>query len=288
MTSIVFESIGTKWQIDLEDKIEKEKVKILETQIFDFLEDFDKTYSRFRNDSKILELSKKSGSITLPQSSKEIFEIYKKLYLLTNGLFTPLVGNLLEDAGYDKNYSFKAKKIKDVVPWEKTIEFKYPILTSKKAVILDFGGVGKGYAIDEIAKILKKNRIKHFVIDGGGDIFVRSKKPAVIGLENPQNEKEVIGTIKVLDKSICASAQNRRKWGKFSHIFDPVKKSSPKNILSTWVISKSALVADSLATCLFLTDPEHLKKEFDFEYLILYADYRISKSKNFKAELFYQ
>ena len=68
---------------------------------------------------------------------------------------------------------------------------------------------------------------------------------------------------------------------------NPKTKKPAENILSVWVIAKTALIADGLTTALFFVNPEKLKKEFDFEYLILYPDFTIKKSPNFFAELYY-
>ena len=111
-------------------------------------------------------------------------------------------------------------------------------------------------------------------------------KPLKVGLENPTDFKQVIGVVEVNNKSICASAGSRRKWGKFHHIIDPKNLKSPDKIIASWVIAKDTITADGLATCLFFTTPEKLLKYFEYEYFILFPDFTFKKSKNFGAELF--
>lgn len=283
-----FEAIGTHWQIDIESK-NKKKVDSIFVKIKKRIDDFDKTYSRFRSDSLIMQGAEKSGIIKLPKDSKELFSLYRKLYDLSGGTFSPMVGNLLEDAGYDKNYSLNEKQIKKPYGWDESIEFHDPELKIKKPVILDFGAGGKGYLIDIIASILEKNHFIDFTIDAGGDILYRSSKskPIKIGLEHPVNAKQVIGVTEIKNLSICGSSGNRRKWGRFHHIVNPFTLTSPENIISTWVMAKSAFLADCLSTCLFLTPADVLKNNFSFEYLILKKDFSIIKSDGFPGKLFY-
>lgn len=282
-----FESIGTSWQIEIHDEISKEKFLSLKEDVFIFLKEFINTYSRFEKNSLISKISRLEGKYKFPESSKKLFSVYKSLYDLTGGLVTPLIGDTLSSAGYDSKYSLKPKKrILSPQKWE-VMSFKYPILKTKKPITLDFGACGKGYAIDRIVEIIKKNKVKSFLINGGGDLYLSNIPEAKIGLENPLNTKQVIGVCHINDKSICASALNRRKWGTYSHIINPKTLKSPTEILATWVISKNAIIADAISTALFLVNPKKLERKFNFEYLILFSNLTIKKSVNFPAEIYY-
>ncbi len=283
----VFDAIGTKWVIDIYSSFSKKKVEQIEEVIKICIEDFDKIYSRFRKDSLVYKISQKAGKYKIFDNS--LIGFYKKLYELTGGLFTPTIGNLITDAGYDSKYSLKPKKLKKVPSWEKIIYYESGELTVKKPVILDFGAVGKGYLVDRIGTILEKNRIQSYCIDAGGDILQKSEsdKALKIGLEHPENLNQAIGTVELLNKSICASSGNRRKWDKFHHILNPKTQESVNEILSVWVIADTATIADGLATALFFASPDVFEKDFDFEYLILYPDYTIKKSVGFLADLYY-
>jgi FAD:protein FMN transferase len=283
--SLSFSAIGTKWVIDCFQSFseKKEVEKVIKYRI----EEFDKTYSRFRRDSLVWSISKKEGVWEFPKDSKKLFNFYEKLYKLTEGKFTPLIGNTLIQAGYDEKYSLIPGELKPVPEIKQVYSFNYPNLTIKKPFMLDFGALGKGYLIDIISGLLKEQNVKSFCIDAGGDIFCHNlKKSARIGLENPINLKQVIGVVEINNMSICSSAGNRRRWGNYHHIMDPVTLSSSNKILSTWVLAKDTITADGLATALFLTEPEKLISHFNFEFLILYPDFKIKRTKGFKAELF--
>ena len=130
--------------------------------------------------------------------------------------------------------------------------------------------------------------IHNFCIDAGGDIiyFNTSNKPISIGLENPYSIKQVIGEVRILNKSICASAGNRRKWGKFHHIIDPHTLKSPDSVIASWVVADTALIADAIATCLFLVPPEKLTSHFEFEYCVISSDNTIARSRRFPVKFY--
>lgn len=286
---ILFEAIGTKWQIDILQDIDSKKQEEVLGGINERIKVFDKNYSRFREDSLVMEMSKKAQGYLLPEDAKMMMDLYRDLYKITSGLITPMVGQILVDAGYDAKHSLEQKKpLEKPLSWDEVMDYKYPNLEIKKPTILDFGALGKGYLIDIVGGILIKNSINNFFIDAGGDLLHKtdSNHSIKIGLENPGDFKQVIGTVDICNKSLCGSSGSRRKWLDFHHIINPETLSSPKNIIATWTIAESTLLADAMATSIFLVSPEKLVPWYNFEYLILYSDYSIEKSSGFSAEFF--
>jgi thiamine biosynthesis lipoprotein len=285
MTQWVFDAIGTHWIVDVFQSISHDKDLL--SKIQKRIEVYDKTYSRFRKDSLVTQMSLENKRYALPPDAEKLFSLYQKLYYLTKGLVTPLIGQLLVDAGYDQTYSLVEKRhLVAPTSWEETLDYSFPFVTLKKSTLLDFGAAGKGYLIDIVADILIKEDISSFCIDAGGDIVCKGAKKLRVGLENPQNTKEVIGVLTLENQSICGSAGNRRKWGKYHHIFNPKTQKPVEDILATWVVSKTALEADAIATCLFFVSPLELNSQFVFDYFILKSDLTFEKSANFNAEIF--
>jgi FAD:protein FMN transferase len=287
-TQFVFDAIGTRWIIDITASLSSiEKTKMLH-MIKKCIDDYDQIYSRFRTDSLVTKISQKKGTYLFPQESDELFSLYKKMYDVTNHKVTPLIGQTLSDAGYDASYSLTPKTLQKPPPWEEAIRFQYPRLSAKKPVLLDFGACGKGQLVDIIAALLEQNNIADFCIDAGGDIGQHTSKNAAlkVGLEHPEDPYQVIGVVSLKNQSICGSSGNRRTWGAYHHIIDPYTLSSPKNIISTWAVAKSTLLADGMTTCLFFMSGKQLKKHFDFEYFVLYDNYTYELSPGFTAEIY--
>ena len=290
MSQLNFKAIGTSWKIDIYKKIGE----IKEAELFDVIKNrieiFESNYSRFRESSIVTQISKEKSlgqTFIMPDDAEKMLSFYYDLYNLTDGFFTPLIGNLLSDAGYDAKYSLIAKEKLTASPtWSESIEYHHPNLFVKKPAMLDFGAAGKGYIIDIIGELLEQNDIDEYCIDAGGDILHKGKNPINVGLENPKNTKEVIGVYTLANGSICGSAGNRRAWDRFNHIMNPKTLESASEILAIWVTANSAMLADALTTCLFFVLPDKLMTHYNFEYIIMYKDFSIEKSAGFEAKFF--
>ncbi|MBI2024024.1 FAD:protein FMN transferase [Candidatus Giovannonibacteria bacterium] len=154
------------------------------------------------------------------------------------------------------------------------------------SVLIDIGALGKGYFVDKLDEYLKTENIKKFLVNGSGDIRYFGNEKIQVGLEHPSDKNKVIGKVDMGTGAMCASGCDRRQWGDYHHIIDPASLTSPKNILSTWVIAGNAALADALATCLFLAPPENFESKFKFEYCILNSEMLIKKSEGFHAEFY--
>ena len=292
-TQIQFEAIGTNWTIDYWSLPPDIDLNKLEKTIRGRIEKFDKDYSRFRKDSLVWKISQSKGSYNFSEDSKILFDLYKKFYDLSDGVFTPLIGQVLSDRGYDAEYSLKPNSLPVLPPkWDQVMDFKYPQLEVFEPILLDFGAMGKGFLIDIVGEITRKYGVSNYCIDAGGDILVRSDdkalKPFRVGLEHPLETTQVIGVLQLLNQSVCASSGNRRKWDKYHHIIDGKSLESANKLLSSWVVAESTILADALATALFLVPLEKLQTHFSFEYLLLYPDLTFLKSNQFPGEVFLQ
>jgi thiamine biosynthesis lipoprotein len=285
----VFEAIGTTWDIDtVNSKLAKDTEIMLFQEIRDRIETFDQTYSRFRSDSLISKIFKKPGMYHFPSDARSLFSLYKQLYTLTDGAFTPLIGKALSDAGYDHTYSLVPKPLNPPLPWEKAMVYAEQTLTTQAHVLLDFGAAGKGYLVDIVGEICKKYKLQVFCIDAGGDVKFLGNTPLQIGLEHPEDPTKIIGVAEISNKSICGSSGNRRKWSNYHHILHPKTLTSPTGLLATWVVADTTLLADALATCLYFVPAQKLLEHFDFSYLKLLPDYTFEKSTDFPAQLYTQ
>jgi len=283
-----FEAIGTQWHIDVYDEINAFRFESLMDAVRERIEFFDKTYSRFRADSLISIMAHSAGSFLLPDDATPMIEVYRKLYDLTSGAVTPLIGQALSDAGYDAVYSLISKPMTSPKPWDEIMTFKDSTLELREPALLDFGAAGKGHLIDIVAVMLRAEGIESFCVEAGGDMCHQdfAEKSLRVGLENPVDTSQVIGIASIANKSICGSAGNKRAWEKFHHILDPRTLTSPKHILAVWVVADTTLIADGLTTALMFVAPDVLQNEFDFEYAILHHDFSITASAGFPGEFF--
>ncbi len=117
--------------------------------------------------------------------------------------------------------------------------------------ILDPSGIVKGYAIFEVAKILKNKGFQNFYVEIAGDIQVfgknEKKENWKIGIQNPFNLKEIIKIVSLNDKGVATSGTYIRG----SHIINPKEKKTANEIAGITVIGPNVYEADRFATAAF-------------------------------------
>jgi len=274
-----FDAIGTRWSIETERPLGDVQNRLAER-----IDAFDRTYSRFRDDSLVTKVAASPGVYHFPADAEDLIAAYRYLYDLTDGAVSPLIGGTLESAGYDKEYSLHAATIRDVPEWDDVMVWHGAVVTVKQAVLLDFGAVGKGYLIDLLAELLERNGHGRYIIDASGDIRMAGYEQT-IGLENPYDPSEVIGSAVIKSGSLCASATNRRAWGEWHHVVDARSARPTRDVVATWVTAPLARDADGLATALFFL-PKKSWQQQAAEYVRLFADGTIERSAGFVGELY--
>ncbi|MFW5703213.1 MAG: FAD:protein FMN transferase [Patescibacteria group bacterium] len=291
MHVLKFEAIGTTWEILFPDANEDSLVaQNLSQLVPETITEFDKNYSRFRNDSLIQQFQNVQHNIAVPEELVEMLLYYIPLYHLSNGKFTPTIGSLLEQKGYDATYSFMEGPSHSPPDLLQAIEIHdNTTISVLEPVLLDLGALGKGYLVDKVSLLIRSalGNDTSFTINAGGDIYhlqTKEKHSLTVGLEHPSKPDRVIGTVPIRNEAICSSAGNRRKWRQYHHIMDPLTQVSVNDTIATWVIAQEAVVADALATAMFFIEPERLRSQYQFEFCRI-SNNQVSASGRFQEGL---
>lgn len=283
-----FDAIGTRWQVDVPAAADhgRDEADDLKRLILDRIEAFDRTYSRFREDSAVARMARQAGDYPLPEDAADMIGLYRELYDITDGAMTPLIGQVLHDAGYDASYGLRPGHLHRPPAWDEVLAFDAGVLRVARPALLDFGAAGKGYLADIVAGLLRDVGYDICTVDAGGDMVHRGPAPLAVGLEHPEFPDRAVGVAHLGGGALCGSAGNRRAWAGFHHVIDPASLASPRHIRALWVTAASGLLADALTTALYFVSPERLQERYTFEYAIVYDDYRLRASDGFPAEFF--
>lgn len=281
-----FSAIGTTWCIETSTPIRSDLHELINQQI----DQFDTAYSRFKANSLLRKATNTPGKYDLPPDAATLFELYSTLSRLTNGSMSPLVGLQLSAAGYDETYSLTpAGAVPKGLRENDYFTYSRPTLIVKQPCVLDFGAAGKGYLADLVAGVMTKYGLCDFAIDASGDIVRATSDDTleVIGLENPFDDAQIIGTASLSSGALCASATQRRSWGdSWHHVIDVTTGKPVKNIVASWVVAETGILADGLATALFFAKPDVLEEVFSFEYVTVSSKGEINQSANFPGLLY--
>ncbi|MFT4044703.1 MAG: FAD:protein FMN transferase [Gordonia sp. (in: high G+C Gram-positive bacteria)] len=252
----VFDALGTRWEITTDRRLPESVRDEVRAEI----ERIDVAWSRFRADSMVSRMAVAAGVYPVARCDQRLLDWYRTLYDLSDGAVTPLVGQLLSDAGYDAQYSLRvAPELRPVPAWSDVIAEHRNELRLRVPALLDVGAAGKGFAVDQVAGIVA-GYTDRYLVDASGDMLISPRDtPVRIALEHPLNPRMAIGVFECRGGAVCASASNRRAWADWHHIVHPHSASPAREVLATWVMAPDAMTADGLATALFFVPGAQLR-----------------------------
>ena len=158
-------------------------------------------------------------------------------------------------------------------------------------VMLDFSSIAKGYACDEIGRMLTRNGAVNWLVEIGGEVMASGMsshgKPWHVSVDMPSSENNGNAAhesvlILTLDSGAVATSGNYRKWRveegkKLSHIVDPhTGDSRAGTLLSVTVIAPDCMQADAWATaCMAMGErkvKEMMERRSDLGVMTISAD----------------
>jgi FAD:protein FMN transferase len=159
------------------------------------------------------------------------------------------------------------KKTRECVGFEKIellpanrIEFHSPCLR------IDVGGIGKGYAVDRAASILRSRGILSALINAGGStLYAIGAPPGQTGwsvrLRDPSGKLRPEVLLK--DNSISTSEQTAPSLlgnSSAGHVIDPASGQPLRSSAAVSVVAETATASDALSTTMLLVGPARGKE----------------------------
>lgn len=276
-----FDAIGTRWEIETAEPLDG----VLRTRIGGLIDDFDRTWSRFRGDSLVTALARSGGRVPMPADAPAMLGAFAELSAATGGAVNPLVGDSLSALGYDAAYSLVAGAPAPAAEeWRSILSWDDGRLVAASAVMIDVGALGKGRLVDLVSAVLE-DVDGDVTVDAGGDMRVRGR--ARIGLEHPYDPSKAVGIATVSDSALCASATNRRVWGDgLHHVLDARTGRPVRTWAATWAFGADAMHADAVATALFFDGGPELARSWGIEWVRMSTAGVAERSPNAPVELF--
>ena len=276
-----FDAIGTRWEVETEEPLSRDA----RTAVTAAIARFDRAWSRFRPDSVVTAL-REGGTAAAPPDAVPVLDAYRELARATDGAVNPLVGVGLEALGYDAGISLRAgRPVAAPEEWERMLTWSDTELTLHAPAVIDVGALGKGRLVDLVAAHLE-NVPGRVIVDASGDLRVEGGT-ARVALEHPYDPSAAVGVVDVADRSLCASAVNRRAWGDgLHHVLDARTGLPVQSWAATWVLAGDAMSADAVATALFFEGGAALARRWGADWVRMATDGRIESSPGFPGELF--
>ena len=168
---------------------------------------------------------------------------------------------------------------------------------ARKGMRVHLGGVGKGYAVDRAAAILRQNEVADFMIQAGGDLYVagrRGARPWRVGIRDPRGpEDRTFAGMDLSDATFSTSGDYERFFvrdgRRYHHILDPDTGEPAGRSRSVTIVARSAALADALATGMFIMGPGEglalIERLADVEGVIVGADNTVAVSSGLRGRL---
>jgi len=280
---------------------EKLAVKALDAVEAAFM-DIDRLTNRFEQDSEISAINQNAGiaPVKVSEDVYSMVEIALEWSDKTDGAFNILIGDVMDLWGFGSDQPAVPAEAALAEALTRTDYHKImldqenlTIYLPEKGMVMDLGGVAKGYATDKAVAALKEMGIENALINAGGNVYVLGSRadgtPWKVGVQDPRDPEGIKAVLQGENTAIISSGDYQRYFEadgiRYHHIIDPADGYPARASAGTTIIMKSATIADILSTSLFVKGPVEgikLAEEFDEvdAAMIITADGKIFGTKN--------
>jgi FAD:protein FMN transferase len=125
----------------------------------------------------------------------------------------------------------------------------------RRKLIVDLGGIGKGFAVDRAVDALKKEGIKCGIVNAGGDLRAFGCPAQVIHVRHPAEPRGIAGAVRLRERAMATSGIyfDRRKYrGKYvAPLIDGQTGKPGREPISVSVAAAECMIADALTKVVF-------------------------------------
>lgn len=242
------------------------------TAALDLIDDLEDQLTVYRDHSEVSRLNEAAadGPTTVERQLFDLFSFCARLTADTAGAFDIATGALIKAWGFYKREgrvpspreradAMAATGMRHVILDPGAMSVKY----RRSGLEINLGGVGKGYALDRAAALLRTEwGVSSALLHGGGSSVVAIGHPPgcprgwPVAVRHPWDESRTLGTVWLRDQALGTSAAtfqhfvyNNRKLG---HLLDPRTGWPAAGTAAASVSAPTGAAADALSTAFFV------------------------------------
>jgi thiamine biosynthesis lipoprotein len=270
--------------------------------VFERLREIEDRMSVNREDTEAALVNRQAGiePVTVHGDLLEVLERALYYAALSGGAFDPTVGPLVKLWGIGTDEPRlpspeEIDQVRSLVGWEdlRIDRSAGTAFLTRSGMSLDLGGIAKGYAADEAARIIRGAGIERALIDLGGNILILGQKkdgtPWRVGIQNPGGVRgEYAGILELSNHGETISMVTSGVYERYAeidgrryhHILSPREgRPAETGLLSVTIIAPLSMDADTLSTAVFVLGYEAGKALVesleDVEALFILEDFSI-------------
>ncbi|MCL1874056.1 MAG: FAD:protein FMN transferase [Clostridiales bacterium] len=134
------------------------------------------------------------------------------------------------------------------------------VVTVPDGMVLDLGGVAKGYATEQAGAMLREQGITRAIINAGGNVLALGHKPDgslwQVGIRHPRDQGEIAGILQLDNQAAVTSADSERffilEGIRYHHILNPNSGQPARELASVTIVADTSFEAELLSTAVFV------------------------------------
>ena len=242
--------------------------------VFREFDRLDALLSVWRPGSDVLRINAAAGDrpVAAGADTRAVLRAARQISEWTSGKFDVTFGPLADI------WKFDAQDQDNSIPDDGAIRSRLPLIDYRRIEIDDtagtvflarqgmrvhLGGIGKGYAVERAAAILRQAGLRDFMIHAGGDLYVAGRKdgkPWRLGINDPRAPAgRSFAAVDLSDGTFSTSGDYSRFFFKdgvrYHHLIDPATGRPARACRSVTIVADSPLQADGLSTGVFILGP---------------------------------
>jgi len=246
-------------------------------QAFDEVRRLDELLSNYKPESEWSQVNRFAAARPV-KTTPELFGLLAacvEYSRASEGSFDITVGPLMRVWGFYKGTGHMPRKAeietaRAITGWQNmqldpaasTVRFQ------KSGIEMDPGGIGKGYAVDRMVNVLRRNGIKAGLVSASGSsIFAMGTPPGEDGwhieIKDPHDQSKSVEEVVLKDESMSTSGSYEKFFkadGRiYSHIMDPRTGYPAKGMLSVSVIAPLTIDSEAWTKPYFINGLEWAK-----------------------------
>ena len=191
-------------------------------------------FSRYRFDSAISAINLAAGQLTrVDEETADLIDFAASVHHLSQGLFDITSGVLRKawtfDGGSRVPSDAEIAALLPFVGWHH-VEWRRPEIRLREGMQLDFGGIGKEYAVDCAIEAVRSVSSTPTLVNFGGDLAVtgprKKERPWRVGIESVRGGRSrASGVLELREGAVATSGDTHRFVSangiRLPHILDP-------------------------------------------------------------------
>jgi len=206
----------------------------------------------------------------------EVLEKAHKVSEATNGAFDVTVMPLVNAWGFGFKHdslpsAAQTDSLRSLVGYQRvTLMPDSTVRKDDGRMTIDCGAIAKGYAVDRVARLLRKADVRNFMVEIGGEVVTKGRNPEghpwQIGVSKPADGSQEIETVLSLENAALATSGNYRNFyiangKKYAHTIDPrTGRPVQHSLLSATVVAPDCATADAYATAFMVLGLDEAEK----------------------------